>query len=318
MLGGLRQSRILVVEDDEDMSALLRLLFEERHEVIVAGTGRDALSLAFTNPPDIVILDRQLPDLEGLEVLSELRARLSTRHVPVIMLTARAGVADRVAGLTSGADDYVAKPFDPGELMARVEGTLRRSRDALVTDPLTKLPGNEVLRNEIARALSEERTFCLCYVDLNNFKAYVDNYGFERASELIQCLAKLCYSCLMDHGAPEDFLGHLGGDDFFFLTGVERAQPLIDALLEAFDEVSPGFYSEADVERGCIISDDRFGVEREFPLTSLSVALIEVQPGDYANPRELAEFAAKCKSKVKRKNLRRSNSGSFRARGPSR
>lgn len=311
MLNGLTRPKLLLVEDDEDVRNLLRVLLKG-YDIVEAKTGAEGLSLAFASPPSLILLDRKLPDQDGLELLAKLRSQLTTRHIPVIVLTAKAEVEDRVAGLKLGADDYIAKPFAPAELVARVESALRRSQDALVTDPLTKLPGNEVLRAKIASCLEDRVQFSLCYVDLNNFKAYVDNYGFERASELIQRLAHVCYSSLVDNGAPEDFLGHLGGDDFFFVAGQERAQALVDNVLTAFDGLAPGFYNETDRERGYIEGIDRYDNPRQFPLTTLSVAVIEVEPGEYEDPRALAAYAARCKSVVKKRNQGSSNTGSFR------
>jgi len=309
MLHGLTSPRVLLIEDDEDIRTLVATLLD--FEVEEAATGAEGLSLAFASPPSLILLDRNLPDQDGLAVLAQLRAQLTTRHVPVILLTAKDAPQDRVLGLRSGAEDYIGKPFDPEELVARVEVTLRRSRDALVTDPLTKLPGNEVLRAEIARYLREDRSFSLCYADLNNFKAYVDHYGFERASELIQRLAQICYACLIDYGAPEDFLGHLGGDDFFFLVGPGRSGPLVANLLTRFDAIVPGFYAPEDLERGHLVGVDRFQERREFPLTSLSVAVVDVEASQFPSPRELAAYAAKCKSDVKQGNVGCSNTGTF-------
>lgn len=310
MLHGLTSPRVLLIEDDEDIRSLVAGLLD--FEVEEASTGAEGLTLAFASPPSLILLDRNLPDQDGLAVLAQLRAQLTTRHVPVILLTARDEPEERVLGLRSGAEDYIGKPFNPAELVARVEVTLMRSRDALVTDPLTKLPGNEVLRAEIARYLREELSFSLCYADLNNFKAYVDHYGFERASELIQRLAQICYASLIDYGAPEDFLGHLGGDDFFFLVGPGRCGPLVSNLLTRFDEIVPSFYKSEDFERGYLVGVDRFNEPRQFPITSLSVAVVDVEAHQFPNPQELAAFAVKCKSEVKQGNSGRSNTGSFR------
>jgi DNA-binding response OmpR family regulator len=306
--------RALLIEDDEDIRAIVRVLLAS-FEVLEARTGGEGLRLAFADPVDVIILDRRLPDGDGLELLAALRRQLTTRHVPVIMLTAQAGLEDRVAGLQQGADDYLAKPFEPAELLARVEGIVRRTRDALVTDPLTKLPGNAVLRAEIARYLREARPFALCYVDLNSFKAYVDHYGFERASLLIQRLAQLCYSSLVDFGAPEDFLGHLGGDDFFFLVGPGRVDAVVDHLLAAFDALVSTFYDEPDRARGHIEGTDRDGSPKRYGLTSLSVAVIDVAPGDFPDPGALGSYAAKCKSAVKGRRGTSSNSAHFSRAG---
>ena len=295
-----KRPQILIVDDDEDTRRLVwSILKNERYDLIEANNGQYGLALAFTELPDLILLDRQMPVMDGLEVLNKLRANMTTRHIPVILLTAMGEVNERVQGLNTGADDYIIKPFATQELRARVEATLRRSQRDLITDPLTKLPGNPVLRKELRRRLKSQESFSLCYADINDFKAYVDSYGFEGASEVIQRLGQMIYNCWVEHGAPDDFIGHIGGDDFFVLTGQERAEPLSIALVTGFNERVGEYYKKMDRDRGYIEGMDRYGVQRRFPLLSLSVAIIDIAPGDFSDSKELAAFAARCKEDVK-------------------
>jgi DNA-binding response OmpR family regulator len=127
-------SRILVVEDDRDIAELVAHYLERAgHTAVIVGSGPDALVEARRDPPDVLILDRMLPGLDGLEVCRTLRAERQTANVPIIMLTARAEESDRVAGLEFGADDYVTKPFSPKELVARVNAQIRRRRREAAT-----------------------------------------------------------------------------------------------------------------------------------------------------------------------------------------
>ncbi len=120
-------TRILVVEDDPDIAALIvRCLEKAEFGVDRVANGRDALDAIAARPPDLVVLDLMLPQVTGLEVCRRLRTDTRTAAVPVIMLTARAEESDRIVGLELGADDYLAKPFSPGELVARVRALLRR------------------------------------------------------------------------------------------------------------------------------------------------------------------------------------------------
>ena len=296
-----QRTKILIVDDDEDSRRLVcSILKNERYDLIEANNGQDGLALTFTELPSLILLDRQMPGMDGLEVLNKLRANMTTRHIPVILLTALGEVSERVQGLNTGADDYVIKPFAAQELNARVEATLRRSQRDLITDPLTKLPGNPVLRQELSRRLESGESFSLCYADINDFKTYVDSYGFEGASEVIQRLGQLIYNCWVEHGAPDDFIGHIGGDDFFVLTGQERAEPLSVALVTGFNQRAGKYYKKIDRDRGYVKGTDRYGVQRRFPLLSLSVAIIDIAPGDFSDSKELAAFAARCKEDVKK------------------
>jgi two-component system phosphate regulon response regulator PhoB len=132
------KGRLLLVEDDKALAELLVWHFERQEfDVRRTADGEEALLLAEEEAPDIVILDLMIESLSGLEVCRRLRRRPATANVPIIMLTARGEEADRIRGLETGADDYVTKPFSPGELIARVGAVLRRVRPALAGETLS-------------------------------------------------------------------------------------------------------------------------------------------------------------------------------------
>ncbi|MCX6998576.1 MAG: response regulator transcription factor [Kiritimatiellaeota bacterium] len=123
--------RILIVEDEKDIQELIRYnLAQAGYRPTAAGTGEEALKLARRQPPDLILLDLMLPKMDGLEVCRMLSADSQTRHVPIIMLTAKSEEADVITGLQMGADDYMTKPFSPRVLLARVKTVLRRKRRA--------------------------------------------------------------------------------------------------------------------------------------------------------------------------------------------
>jgi DNA-binding response OmpR family regulator len=145
---------ILVVEDEEDIRELLKYNLEkEGYQVFGAATGEEALRAVRDRRPDLILLDLMLPGLDGLEVCRQIRSEAQTRHLPIIMLTAKGEEADIVTGLELGADDYIAKPFSPRVLLARLRAALRRRSQPLPletaplkTDELVIHPGrHEVL-----------------------------------------------------------------------------------------------------------------------------------------------------------------------------
>jgi DNA-binding response OmpR family regulator len=124
-------TRILIVEDDPDIAELVaRYLEKAAFETDRAASGRDALQMIAANPPALVVLDLMLPHVDGLEICRRLRSSEKTAAIPIIMLTARAEESERIVGLELGADDYLAKPFSPNELVARVRALLRRAQRA--------------------------------------------------------------------------------------------------------------------------------------------------------------------------------------------
>src|SRR5881296_1324721 len=146
---------ILVVDDDPDIARFVEVnLRSAGYEVAVASDGEQALARAGEIRPDLVLLDVMMPRIDGFEVAQRLRRSPQTANTSIIMLTAKALSADKVTGLQSGADDYIIKPFDPIELLARVKGTLRRAKEMRALSPLTGLPGNIRVQEEIRRRVA--------------------------------------------------------------------------------------------------------------------------------------------------------------------
>src|ERR671925_1182896 len=160
---------ILVVDDDPDIARFVEVnLRSAGYDVSVASDGEQALEKAAALRPDLVLLDVMMPRIDGFEVAQRLRRNPQTASTSIIMLTAKAMSADKVLGLTAGADDYIIKPFDPIELVARVKGVLRRAREMKSMSPLTGLPGNLRIQDEIHRRVVAETPFALLYADLDN------------------------------------------------------------------------------------------------------------------------------------------------------
>ena len=150
---------VLVVDDDPDIARFVEVnLRSAGYDVAVAADGMEALEKAGELRPDLVLLDVMMPRIDGFEVAQRLRKNPHTANASIIMLTAKALSADKVTGLQAGADDYIIKPFDPIELLARVKGTLRRAKEMRNLSPLTALPGNIRIQEEIERQVHEEQT----------------------------------------------------------------------------------------------------------------------------------------------------------------
>src|SRR5438874_4516034 len=234
---------VLVVDDDPDVARFVEVnLRSAGYDVTVASDGEEALERAVELRPDLVLLDVMMPKLDGFEVAQRLRRDARTSSTSIIMLTAKALSSDKVLGLSTGADDYIIKPFDPVELLARVKGTLRRAREMRARSPLTGLPGNIRVQEEIRRRVAEEQRFALLYADLDHFKAYNDNYGFVRGDRAIQALARLVTETVHEIAGPAGFVGHVGGDDFVVLVEPDHAEVLAKSLCQRFDELAPSLY----------------------------------------------------------------------------
>ena len=264
---------VLVADDDEDIVRFVEVnLRLEGFDVATASNGEEALAAAYDLAPDLVLLDVMMPSLDGYEVCQRLRSDSRTKHISVIMLTAKSMSADKVVGLTAGADDYMIKPFDPIELVARVKSALRRSREMRDVNPLTQLPGNVQVQEEVSRRVAKSEPFALVYIDLDNFKAFNDHYGFLRGDEAIKLLAG-CIQDSLEAVGKENFLGHVGGDDFVVIVRPDVAETLASTLIAGWDRSVPTLYDEEDAARGHIEVVDRRKKMHKFGFITVSIGI---------------------------------------------
>jgi diguanylate cyclase (GGDEF)-like protein len=292
--------KVLIADDDHNLrELLLATLPKEKFEVYQAIDGNETWETVKNLRPDIVILDIMMPGIDGIEVCRMMRDNTGTLNIPVIMLTAKTQIKDKLVGMESGADDYVTKPFDPIELQARIEMHLRRYLRDSDMNPVTELPGNRALEQELEERLQSGRLFALCYVDLDDFKAYNDYYGFHAGSEVIKMTGRLLSEVVKSGGGPDDFLGHVGGDDFIILTTIRNAEPLSRQVISRFDELIPSYYQSEDLEKGYIISVDRRGYVMKFPVMTVSIAIVHNQYRKLVDADQVGKVAAELKKYAK-------------------
>ena len=293
--------RILVVDDDPDILSVVKINLElEGYEVDTAEDGREAVDKAMIEAPELILLDIMMPRMDGLTALRRIRSHGTTGNTSVILLTARGLPEDRVKGLELGADDYITKPFDISELVARVKAVLRRTQAARDLSPLTGLPGNFRIGAEIEQRIESGVSFALIHCDLDNFKAFNDHYGFMRGDEVIRFCARCMVEATEAIGEPDAFVGHIGGDDFVALVSAEKAEEYCKRVIETFDDGILDNYDTADALRGYIEVIDRRGERYAFPMVSISMGVasnvlrpINSQWEASAVAVEMKEFAKK-------------------------
>lgn len=293
--------RILVVDDDPDILAVVKINLElEGYEVDTAEDGREAVDKAMIEAPELILLDIMMPRMDGLTALRRIRSHGTTGNTSVILLTARGLPEDRVKGLELGADDYITKPFDISELVARVKAVLRRTQAARDLSPLTGLPGNFRIGAEIEQRIESGASFALIHCDLDNFKAFNDHYGFMRGDEVIRFCARCMVEATEAIAEPDAFVGHIGGDDFVALVSAEKAEEYCKRVIETFDDGILDNYDTADALRGYIEVIDRRGERYAFPMVSISMGVasnvlrpINSQWEASAVAVEMKEFAKK-------------------------
>ncbi len=297
-----RPDLVMVVDDDEDIAGFVAFNLQVHgFEVIRARDGEEALELMETRRPDLAVVDWMMPRMDGVELTRRLRAEPLTSALPVIMLTAKGMTVDKVLGLTTGVDDYLVKPFDTAELIARVSSTLRRTKEFREVSPLTGLPGNARVTREIVDRIKGNGDYSVGYIDIDRFKPVNDVYGFDRGDDFITSLAHSVHRAATAAGKPSVFLGHIGGDDFVFICHPDQVLPLTKHMVTDFEASADRLYDPEDAQRGYIEVPDRRGGKQRAALVTLSIGVAESKAGGrkYTDHREVVAVASEMKKVAK-------------------
>lgn len=291
---------ILVIDDSELIQRLIAdILGEEGYEVYSAYSGEEGLEKVARIKPDLIILDIVMSGLTGLEVCRILRADVSNNLTPIIMLTAQVSEDDKLIGLELGADDYIMKPFNNRELISRVRNTLVRIERNRYANPLTGMCGNIEVQSELTYRLANNFEIAVIYCDLDNFKAFNDVYGFPKGDTAIRLTADVIRDAVQNVGNRDDFIGHIGGDDFIIITSWDKYEGICKMIIEDFDNKIVSLYNENDKKNGYIITKNRLGKVRTYPIMTISLAVVTNENNEYINPLEIGEAAAEVKKYVK-------------------
>jgi GGDEF domain-containing protein/CHASE3 domain sensor protein len=169
----------------------------------------------------------------------------------------------------------------------------------LDTSPLTRLPGGIAIENVMNKRIAAKTPIAFCLMDIDNFKAYNDHYGYAKGNDVIQATAAIIGEAVARYGDENDFIGHIGGDDYVLITTPDLYPRICQAVIDTFDKKIPGFYDEQDRQRGYIIGENRQGQEVKFPLATLSIAVVTNVKRKFKNHIQYGEVAAEMKEHAK-------------------
>lgn len=284
--------RILVVEDDTDISKMLKIYFDSQgYEVLLEARGGDALETCTKRMPNVVVLDINLPDMDGYEVCQALRNNLRTKHIPIIFLTQKDDRSDKIRGLESGADDYITKPFDIEELKLRVQSSIRRADYENLSNPTTSLPSGKLIEEHL-KYIKNRDDWTLLYIGIAHMDAFKEIQGIVALDDVLRFLASLLTETIEQHGTLNDFIGHASSNDFILVTRPETAGTVCEQISERFNREVQVFYPYQAKRDGKVVYTDSSGNTREAPFMALSVAPLSASEGPFSDIREITEVAA--------------------------
>ena len=283
----MHKGQILIVEDDLDVADMLRVYFGmQGYEVWTTPEGLNALPLCVQRQPDVVILDINLPDIDGYEVCRRLRGDLRTAHIPIIFLTQRRERNDLIVGLSVGGDDYITKPFSVEELALRVRNAISRARYQRSTDPHTGLPSGPLIETQLKRLLRRDN-WAILYLSIDGFDDFSDTYGFVTGRQVLSFVANLLREAVGELALPEAFIGHVGKDEFLVITSPEHVDNLRRLVVERFNKEVRRFYSSEAGPQGGDTAGERQPVK---PMTLLT-GVVTDKDGPFADIRGLTMAA---------------------------
>jgi len=267
--------RILIISSDDNLKKVLSFCFDGWvYEVFVHDSPVSDVEYVKRLCPDAIVVDVYSASKSHLTICRLLKDDFITAYIPIITLINKRQLREQLLNLKQGVDDYLIKPPDPLDLRVRIEMAIKRSQYSFGATPLTGLPGGRVIEQALMERIERKELFCFGYIDIDNFKYFNDVYGYQKGDRVIMQTAHMLYTAVRKFGTRDDFMGHIGGDDFVFISAVERSVPICENFICMFDNIIPFHYSDEDRRRGYVVAKDRSRKLKNAPLMSVSIALI--------------------------------------------
>lgn len=301
MSGEYRERRILFLHEKGDAYDQMKgILSRWGYCVFSCSDMNEAVTQLLNDPPVIILVSTALPVWE--EFMRMTKDDSLFKHLPLMLITRGELLATLLEHPSLTCDDFLLHPVLPEEVVLRVQ--LRESSATLNLDanPLTHLPGNFTIMATIQKTIDNNQQSALCYLDLDNFKAFNDCYGFARGDEALRMTARIVSNVVQRKSDGAGFVGHVGGDDFFFIIPAQCAKECCEEIIQNFDLVIPTLMDEEDRARGYIESKDRQGNPQRFPLLSVSIAVIDLMITEINHLGEASAIAGELKKAVKKLN----------------
>ena len=290
---------IYIIDDDESSILVFRELFKDDLEYKFISVTSDKIDIALKNIPSIIIINEDAVEVDVIDLCRRIRKDEDNSITPIIVVSSNSEKEHRVKILKEAVEYYIKKPVNVDYLYFTIKNLSRLLTINRRISPLTGLPGNVQIHAELKKRISNKEAFSVLYLDLDNFKAYNDVYGFLKGDEIIKFTADTIIRCVHEHVKSGCFVGHIGGDDFIAILPILQCENVCESIISNFDAHVVKFFTEEDTEKGYIEVANRKGVIEQFPLTSISVGVVEADKGRFSTMLEIGEIGAQVKHLAK-------------------
>ena len=280
-------NEVYIIDDDETSIAVFKELFRDDKDI----------DIALKNIPSLIVINEDAINRDCVELCRQIRKDEDNTITPVIVVSSNDSRDYRMRILNESVEYFIRKPVDEGYLYYTVKNLTRLLTINRRISPLTGLPGNVQIHAEMKKRLINKEEFSVLYLDLDNFKAYNDVYGFLKGDKIIEFTSNIILENVHKHGCG--FVGHIGGDDFIAMVSYKDVEPLCQDIIASFQDGVQKFFNDEDNNRGYIEIANRKGIIEKFPLTSISIAVVVVDYNRFGNILEIGDVAAQVKHAAK-------------------
>ena len=251
---------IYIIDDDDSSIVIFRELFRNDPEYKFISVKTEQIDIALKNIPSLIVINEDAIDRDVVELCRKIRKDEDNTITPVIEVSSKSEKEHRVRILQESIEYFIKKPVDEQYLYYTVKNLNRLLSSNRRVSPLTGLPGNVQIHAELKKRILRQEPFCVLYVDLDNFKAYNDVYGFLKGDEIIEFTAETIIKMVHSDELENTFVGHIGGDDFVAIVPGTNCEKLCQNIISYFDKNVERYFTEADIEKGYIEVANRKGI----------------------------------------------------------
>lgn len=291
---------IYIIDNKEELiNNLINIFKEKSDEYVFKSVKTSDLGIALRSIPAMIIIDEDNIEMDVRELCKLIRQDENNSITPIAVITSNTDRKHRIEVLETSIEYFIKKPIDEEYLYYTIRNITLLMYTNRRVSPLTALPGNVQIQAEMKKRLMNKEEFAIMYFDLDNFKAYNDVYGFSNGDEIIKFTSKVILENVHGIENSDNFVGHIGGDDFIAIVGKADYDNVCQNIIAQFDSQILSYYVQEDVERGYVEVANRRGIIEQFPLVSISIAVVEVDSKNFKTTLEIGEVGAQVKHRAK-------------------
>ena len=290
---------IYILDKENDLKLKLEEEFKSDKQIKIKKFSPNQFGNILKNIPDMLVINEDTLDGNLIDYCKRVRNDEENSITPIVVVSSNKDENHIVDVLKNEVEVYLEQPVNKKILFYKIKNIMRLLNSNRMVSPLTGLPGNVQIQAEMKKRLSNGHEFAMLYIDIDNFKAYNDTYGFSNGDEIIKFTARVIQENVYKNANERNFVGHIGGDDFIAITEDEDYEKIAQGIIAEFDAELYKYFSKEDIENGYLEVENRKGIMEQYPLTSISIGVVDVAKGRFKNTLEIGEAGAAVKHLAK-------------------